>query len=187
MKKIIMFLLFSVLILALGIYSCTKENNQRNNVDEMSVKIENQGTIVSDFVPAGVNCIVPTGFTSCNSSCTFSECCVVWDPTKETGGCGCFFGISTCKTRKIGEEKSSQILPLTSKRTTIIHQDKLNEFFKFCADTGIKTSAIENSKLNKLIPGIIKGDSKNAIVEAETYDMFIEDYKLFIASLSILN
>lgn len=169
------------MVVAILFIKCTKDTQDAKLIvatEADNLKSNSNRESASTNKVAGANCIVPIGFTSCSSTCTFSDCCVVWNPNKETGGCGCFFGISTCKTAAIEQTAA------TATRTIVIHQDKLKEFFKFCKATGISTEQIQLSYSEKLMPAVIEGDAINAKVKNEGYDLFVEDYKLFINALS---
>ena len=49
----------------------------------------------------GVKCDCIPGEGSCNTSCTFSECCICY--TKgQNAACGCYWGVAVCKTGKVG-------------------------------------------------------------------------------------
>jgi len=179
MKKNQFLFLMIILSVTTIIYSCTKENIIESSVMPQKKLHET----ISNFVPAGATCQVPVGFTSCSATCTFSDCCVVWNPNLETGGCACYFGVSTCKTTKIGssEPKGVVINSTSSKRTITFHFKKFEDFLNKCKVNGMEVQLIVKSYESNLssIEGLESG-----IVNNERFDSFMIDYENFINTLS---
>lgn len=55
----------------------------------------------------GLTCNCTSSQAFCRAECIFSECCLCWNPTVETGACACYFGIAKCKTSLIGRDAPS--------------------------------------------------------------------------------
>ncbi len=132
----------------------------------------------------GAICTVPVGFTCCSATCVFSDCCVVWDSNKETGGCGCFFGISSCKTTKIGKDRVSVNSITDSKLTIIFRLEKFESFLSKCKSKGIYIANIKSSFDVKLKGNIIEGNFKSGSIRVESFDAFFSDYTNFINNLT---
>ncbi len=54
---------------------------------------------------AGASCSCGPGQSTCSSVCFFSDCCICWNPATQNGACGCYWGISTCKSGLINPSK----------------------------------------------------------------------------------
>lgn len=123
------------------------------------------------------NCTVPAGWTSCNTSCMFSECCIVWNPKESEGGCGCWFGVAKCKTGLIASKL--EISNKSSADATVKFSfDRFNEFINFLNSKSILTDSIllgfNNFKRNyTLSPGMISVQSNHYIEFEDAYINFI--------------
>ncbi len=129
------------------------------------------------------SCTVPAGYTTCTSECLFTDCCVVWDPKVETGGCACFLGFGSCKTSAILTEAPAKTYSDT-RRTISIYRKNIDAFWDYCESNGIETGAIKKSYKNKLIPSILGGDYEKSQVDPAAYDSFFSEYKIFVEQLA---
>ena len=137
--------------------------------------------VVAD--PGNSHCPCAPGFASCNSDCMFSDCCVCWDPTKETGACGCYFGVAKCLTDLINKPQSG-----STARTVKLYNVRFKSHLKFLdalgGDTKILKSRFDELSL-KGKPGkdLTKGDFLD--VDAGSYNSFFDAYKSFIEGLDL--
>ena len=134
--------------------------------------------------PTSAHCVVPIGFTSCSSSCFFSDCCIVWDPRKETGGCSCFFGFASCGTSAISTNTRTSAGKSTSTRNITVHVNKVESLIEFCKANGIAIESVEASYKTNLLLGLNNTLETDVVVQPDLYDIFITDYKTFINSLN---
>lgn len=179
MKNYLKFLL-SVLIAITAFIGCEKNAENQNNMLDSHEGLDKSE---QNFVPVGVNCTVPTGYTSCYSTCLFSDCCVVWDPKKETGGCSCFFGVARCKTQAIEvPNKTSSLVSSTSQRSIVFHTDKFGDFLSYCKEYSIDISKIENSFTKNILQYKLD-EHKSIKIEPSSFDQFLAEYEYFINNL----
>jgi len=49
-----------------------------------------------NFAAPMCTCTPPSNST-CTADCLFSSCCVCWNPNSQSGACGCYWGVATCR------------------------------------------------------------------------------------------
>jgi hypothetical protein len=134
-----------------------------------------------NFVSGGT-CTVPVGWTSCTSSCWFSDCCIVWNPNVSEGGCGCWFGVALCRTALIGQ--NLQISNTSSSDAKVKFSfERFVELINFLNTKGIETNSISNSVTT--FQRNYTSFTGKVDVETSDYINFQNSYIAFINTLSI--
>lgn len=85
---------------------CTKKNTvslSRETKADSSIYGSGSNKRIAGILDA-ITCNCSTSQASCKAECTFSECCLCWNPSVETGSCGCYFGVAKCRSSLIGKE-----------------------------------------------------------------------------------
>lgn len=184
MKKIL-FLSVIVSIVSFMFY-CTKGDKAVATTPDKaavnSVAVVVPMKVVAD--PGNSHCPCSPGFASCNSDCMFSDCCVCWDPNKESGACGCYFGVAKCMTDLISKPQSGN-----TARTVKLYNGRFTSYLKFLDGLGGDTRKLKArfEELNlKGKPGkdLKKGDFLD--VDAVAYNNFFEAYKSYIEGLDAI-
>jgi hypothetical protein len=105
-----MFFVLAVLFTMVFYFNfCTK----KNAVDLSSESRQDTSTYSSERskrmagIIDAITCNCSTSQASCKAECTFSECCLCWNPSVETGSCGCYFGVAKCRSSLIGRESAA--------------------------------------------------------------------------------
>ena len=149
----------------------------------MSILISNYaGFSQSGNFASGGNCTVPAGWTSCSSSCWFSDCCVVWNPNVSEGGCGCWFGVALCHTALPGQ--NLQISNTSSSDAIVKFSfERFTELINFLSTKGIATNYISSS-LTNFKTNYAEATGKVSVATNE-YINFQNSYVTFIDSLSM--
>lgn len=88
----------------------------------------------------GSTCTCGAGQSMCVSDCTFSECCICWNPGTQNGACGCYWGVATCKSAKIDASRGltmddntfGEVNPEAKISFKFDAFKKLSTFFKKC-------------------------------------------------------
>jgi len=183
MKKLVFFL--CILGIATVFFYCSKRSGESGNIKNQKdiVVSENVNPLKLDDVGSTCNCA--PGSSSCKSECIFSDCCICWDPKKETGACGCYYGIAKCKTAAIGTAASD-----ADTHTIQFHPQKFHEFMKFLKNFSIDLSPVQEAYEDLLGIGTTAFQSidSNAVLVPQTYyDRFYETYSKYISRLSESN
>jgi hypothetical protein len=180
MKKFI----FSVVCLSIAsfMFYCTKSEKSTfdgSNVKEQSL-VEAKTALKVSSDPVNSTCPCSPGFATCSSDCMFSDCCVCWDPKKETGACGCYFGVAKCLTDLINKPAGGD-----AARTVKLYHVKFKEQIKYLNSIGGDTK-----RLKEIVDGLTvkskfgKDAKKGDFIEADgaSYQLFFEAYKNCIES-----
>ncbi len=187
----ILFLMLSVFFVTCLIFSCKKTSNvpvveSKTN----SAKVENRDSnaaVNAKNLPgnktAGASCNCGGGYSSCSSTCIFSDCCVCWDPKVSDGACGCYWGISTCRTAPKSTARTIQNKVLDqSSRTIHIHPLRLNKYFSYLESLKLNINGLKE-KYNKFDKSGIDEKNDKLEIPPSSFDDFMDTYKIFIASL----
>lgn len=186
----ILFLMLSVFFVTCLIFSCKKTSNvpvveSKTN----SAKVANHDFIdalktkaLSGDKTASVVCPCATGYSLCSANCVFSECCTCWDPKVSDGACGCFWGVSTCKTALKGARAIQNKDFDHSTRTVKIHPLRLNKYFSYLESLNLNINGLKE-KYNKFDKSGIDEKNDKLEVPPSSFDDFLDTYKIFIASL----
>lgn len=175
MKK----LLLSVTLLSIVFvfYYCSKNKSDSSGRDNLVVSPLAEVKAVAADGGATCNCL-PPGTASCSVSCLFSSCCICWDPKKETGSCGCYFGIALCKTAAIGATN-----PAKAAHNVKVYAKAFEQFLptlkSFDRDALELVRAYHNMTEKS---GKAKGDT--LLIDHEHYEPFANAYREFVGSLS---
>ncbi len=128
------------------------------------------------------SCSVPQGWTSCTSSCWFSDCCVVWNPNVSEGGCGCWFGVARCQTSAIGQ--SFQITNSSSNDAVVKFSfERFNELLSFLNAKGVATNTIAVNLAD--FQANYAAQQGKVSVQTADYITFQNRYAAFIDQLSM--
>ncbi|MBS1509852.1 MAG: hypothetical protein JST86_03375 [Bacteroidetes bacterium] len=92
-------------------------------------------------------CTAPASST-CNASCTFSDCCICWNPNTQTGACGCYLGVASCKNQNNSASSgmtmgSSQFGVVNPDANISFHFEKFSKLFAYFKSKGIKADALQ--------------------------------------------
>jgi hypothetical protein len=168
-----------MLCLALGA-GCLVLIQCKKNPEESTSSINPGRNIKPDYVKA--ECKVPPGYTSCNADCKFADCCVVWDPAVQTGGCECMLGFSFCKTEVIPKPKAGEMAVSTAVRTIWVKTTEVTQFFSYCNANGIETAALQE-QFDIIRTTALASDGNRLNAQPAAYDIFIEKLKAFYKQL----
>jgi hypothetical protein len=96
------------------------------------------------------SCQCGPGQSTCNSNCIFSDCCVCWNTATQSGSCGCFWGIATCKTGKIdaarGQSTDDNIFGEVHPEARItFHFEKFRKLISFFENKKRNTGELQNA------------------------------------------
>lgn len=173
MKKY--FVIAILAVIATSSYYCTKKSNEPLVADhEEHLEIDKAAT--------GSGCTCPAGYASCSADCWFSDCCICWDPKRETGGCGCWLGVSSCKTAPIGSTSGAS----TAVKTIRFYPDRFSSYLNYLKQFGVSTTALSNSITTMSAAGQSGVNSKGnfVLVKPGDYDQFFAAYESYINTLS---
>ncbi len=96
---------------------------------------------------ATCTCTAPSTST-CTADCLFSTCCVCWNPNTQTGACGCYYGIATCRTEMnsaASTMNTSNFGNLSPHVKIKFSFEKFNLLFDFFKSKSIGVNTFENS------------------------------------------
>jgi hypothetical protein len=175
MKKQILMLCLTLGAGCLVLIQCKK------NPEESTSSVKPVRTIQPNYVKA--ECKVPPGYTSCSADCKFADCCVVWNPAVETGGCECMLGFSFCKTEVIPKPKAGEKAVTTAIRNIWVNTTEAEQFFGFCNANGIDAASI-HEQFGIVLSTAMAVESNRVKAEPMAYDNFIEKLKAFEKQLS---
>jgi hypothetical protein len=176
MKKKILMLGLSLGAACMVLIQCKK------NPEESTSSIKPIRNIQPNYAKA--ECKVPPGYTSCNADCKFADCCVVWNPAVETGGCECMLGFSFCKTEPIPKPKAGETAVSTAVRTIWVNTTEVTQFFSYCNANGIETAALQE-QFDIIRTTALANEGNRVKAQPAAYDIFIEKLKAFFKQLSV--
>ncbi len=174
MKKKIVLLCLSLGAACLVMVQCKKNPGDAVSNSKPAREIK------PDYVKA--DCKVPPGYTSCSADCKFADCCVVWNPTVETGGCECMLGFSFCKTEPLPKPKGGETAVTSAIRTIWVNTAEVTQFFSYCVANGIETAALQG-QFESIISTALANEGNRVKARPDVYDSFIEKLKLFFKQL----
>lgn len=64
-----------------------------------------------------------------------SACCLCWNPVDYQGACGCYFGISTCKTEKLKSD-----IKIQYPNEILIFTSNIEQTMGYITELGINTN-----------------------------------------------
>lgn len=173
MKKY--FVIAILAVIATSSYYCTKRTSEAT--------IERQSNEPQlDKAALGSSCNCAANQTSCSASCLFSDCCVCYDPKRETGSCGCYFGIAKCMTAAIGASSNS-----TGSKTIHFYYDRFDNYMNYLKKFGKSTTELVSSSNRMARVGQLKTSEKGefVVVSSKDYQEFFDAYESYINSLSV--
>ena len=92
------------------------------------------------------NCTAPSNST-CSADCTFSSCCICWNPSIQTGGCGCYYGIAACRNQNNASNSlmnSSNFGEISPDARITFSFEKFSLLFDYFKSKGISPDIMEN-------------------------------------------
>ena len=140
------------------------------------------GYAQSGNLASGSNCTVPAGWSSCNASCWFSDCCIVFNPRTSEAGCGCWFGVALCSTGPIGS--SFNATGTTGSEANIKFSfERFNELISYLKSIKAETAGISTSfgSFQAKYPGL----TGKVSVSTSDYIDFQQRYQVLINGLSM--
>ena len=99
-----------------------------------------------NFVAPTCSCVKPSNAT-CNSTCTFSDCCICFNPTTQNGACGCYWGVATCRSENTTSNSSlssTNFGTLNPNAKISFSFEKFNLLFDFFRSKEISPVEMEN-------------------------------------------
>jgi hypothetical protein len=133
--------------------------------------------------PDNSGCPCGAGMATCTADCLFSDCCTCWDPKKETGACGCYFGIAKCMTELTTQPSTS---PASS--SVKLYNLKFADHLRFLSSIGGDTRELQQIVSTINLKGKKGKDArKGDYVEADalSYQKFYDAYKTCIESFDL--
>lgn len=151
------------------------------NVSFLAVNAQQQSNKL-----AGATCSCGIGQSTCNSNCTFSDCCVCWNGTTQNGGCGCYWGVATCKATPITASKG---ISMDDNIFGDVHPDakitfhfenfkKLSSFFQ-----GEKISTINFENVVNSTSSKYNSTHDNASISNDDFTILLKEYSNMIIQL----
>lgn len=183
MKKILFFLLF--LGIANSFFYCSKKagDSPKSGLIQKTPADNNIGRLKADDGGLGsVTCNCSPGFSKCEADCLFSSCCICWDPKKETGACGCYFGIAKCQTAPIGASSVN-----ADPHSIKIYHHRLQVYFEFLKQIPSDLSPLQESfkmLLKYSVPDTRSKNEEVVMANERNYDDFYRTYTDYINSLT---
>ena len=183
MKKVLFFLLF--IGIATSFFYCSKKtgDSSKSGLIQKTPGDNNIGRLKADGGNLGsATCSCSPGFSYCEADCFFSACCICWDPNKETGSCGCYFGIAKCKTAAIGTNSVN-----ADPHSIKIYQHRLLVYFEFLKQIPSDLSPLEESfkmLLKYSVPDTKSNNNEVVMANENYYDDFYKTYTNYINSLT---
>lgn len=136
---------------------------------------------------AGATCNCTGGQSSCNSTCTFSDCCVCWSPSTQNGACGCYWGVASCKTSKINADKglvsNDNIFgEVNPEANVVFHFAKFRSVFTFFDKLKISRSNLES--IVNTLTAKYKPVDDNARLQTDEFQAILNEYGRLIQQLT---
>lgn len=130
------------------------------------------------------NCKAPQT-ANCKADCTFSSCCVCWNPNTHEGGCGCIGGFASCRTLKLtARAKNAGADTAAPMHKITIYDRRVRSLFKllkskYKEDAGlIAAYALCKSKSVRI------NYTESYKADETSYEKFIDKYTVFVNSLT---
>lgn len=185
MKKIVL----SIVCLSIVsfMFYCTKTDEKipvkQSSVLQGQAGISEKVAMKVVVQPEKSFCPCGAGMATCTADCLFSDCCSCWDPKKETGACGCYFGIAKCMTELTNQPASS---PVSS--SVRVYNVRFADQLRFLSVIGGNTKELQrqlavlnlNAKKGK---DARKGDYLQT--DAQSYQKLFDAYKTLIESFDV--
>lgn len=182
MKKIVVSMV--CLCIVSFMFYCTKTDEKiqpkQSSVQQGQAGISEKVAMKVIANPDNSTCPCGAGMATCTADCLFSDCCSCWDPKKETGACGCYFGIAKCMTELTNQPSSSA--PSSSVK---LYNVKFSDQLKFLSGIGGDTRELQQLVATLALKGKKGKDArKGDYVEADalTYEKIYNGYKALIES-----
>lgn len=167
--------------------SCYKATESKEGVaDKGQVELTNRGAGSETQKIGGSGsstCACQTTQNSCKADCFFSDCCVCWNYTQETGACGCYFGIAKCSTAAIGKQSRVAEQPGIK-----FYPDRFSVFLDSLKSEGFNIAPLaaafaDMMPLAERLPGKITTDY--VMIPGASYEVFYARYHAFMEGLSL--
>lgn len=194
MKKIIFSGLAAITIILLVVISCSKQNSDKSSgervtnphVVKSSLRTADEGDEGSEEGGGGegpkCDCQPPAS-GSCSADCKLSACCICYNPKTEDAGCGCYFGIASCRSETRDTSHSGRAA-VASKHTITIYNRKMQQYFGYLK-TAFKVQPTLFSSYNTLVSRSARiASTENYKADNTSYENFVAQYKLFVHSLN---
>lgn len=115
---------------------------------------ESQKALVSNYVAENLakeaaaktnveaKCECAPGQSTCSASTWFSSCCICWNPATQTGACGEYFGVASCRV------ENNPPPSLTAAKSDLVqtyvkfYPNRFVEMLKLASDNGANTQSI---------------------------------------------
>ncbi len=172
--------LCAIIIASMLIIYCTKRS-------ETIPVLEPQGQEKPSLAAQDAKCNCAPGQASCSSDCWFSDCCICYNASSHEGGCGCWLGFASCRTKPLNTSTTSPSVSEGEKEHLVNLKDKrIREYFDFMESKGIKTRG-----LKQLYDGLYGQATGLSIINGEkkikvgsiAYEKFRLSYMEFISRL----
>jgi hypothetical protein len=119
----------------IGSLSTEQKNTWKNYIAAEEAKNEAARTNVQ----ATCNC--GPGMATCSASGAFSECCICWNPKTQTGTCGVYWGVASCKN-ETNPPKTPQAKTSVTRELIKLYPIRLYKMLDGMTASGIKTNSI---------------------------------------------
>jgi hypothetical protein len=140
----------------------------------------------------GANCTCGVNMSSCSATCLFTDCCVCWNPATQTGACGCFFGVSSCKnanndgtpntgSKGLTMDENSIFEPVHPDSKIVFHFNPFNKLVSFFKSKQINTASFEST--NSSISGKYSIINDNAYLSVSDFEIILKEYAKLISQL----
>lgn len=129
----------------------------------------------------GSICNCQPGQNSCVANCYFSDCCVCWNSTLETGACGCYFGIAKCNTGPIGKDSR-----LATEQQVNFFPERFTVFLNYLQESGLQILPLQQAFSTLLLsqrPAVQPAPDNPIKLPALAYTLFFDRYRQFMEGL----
>jgi hypothetical protein len=131
------------------------------------------------------NCTAPSN-SSCNADCLFSSCCICWNPNTQTGACGCYWGVATCRNGNNASSStmnSSNFGELNPDAHIKFSFEKFNLLFDFFKSKDINTETLK-ARFNNIKSTYVVTTEKVAIANSD-FALILNEYSKLIDLLNL--
>lgn len=136
------YVLFLLVAIGFSFYYCSKRtDSSADNLflsDSTALPAEKVKRVASNVEGITCNCTPTQAF--CKAECIFSECCLCWNPSTETGSCGCYFGVAKCRTSLIGKDA-----PATTGHRVRFYPKRFDRFLTFLNRSAIPADSLQHA------------------------------------------
>lgn len=95
-------------------------------------------------------CECAPGQSTCSASSWFSSCCICWNPATQTGACGEYWGVATCRVENNPPPSLTAAKAGFAQTYVKFYPNRFAEMLKLASDNGVNTKSIALD-LDKLV------------------------------------